>query len=74
MEHVNRIKGLLFTQGIYDYGPLKRKRRAQLEGLQTGDRRFLAGASEGTGRELDRLEMILTQLKTIEQERYALQS
>ena len=75
VEHVNRIKGLLFTQGIYDYEPLKRKRRAQLEGLQTGDGRPLpAHLKAQIYRELDRLEMILTQLKTIEEERDALLS
>ena len=65
VEHVNRIKGLLFTQGIYDYEPLKRNRRAQLEELQTGDGRPLpAHLKAQICRELDRLEMILTQLKT----------
>src|SRR6202142_3018393 len=37
--HVNRIKGLLFAQGISDYAPLRRDRRKRLEGLRTGDRR-----------------------------------
>ena len=50
VEHVNRIKGLLFTQGIYDYDPLKRKRRAQLEGLQTGDGRPLPAHLSGHSR------------------------
>ena len=27
VEHVNRIKGLLFSQGIRDYDPLRRDRR-----------------------------------------------
>src|ERR1700731_3470163 len=72
VEHVNRIKGLLFTQGIYDYEPLKRKRRAQLEGLQTGDGRPLpAHLKAQIWRELERLEMILTQLKTLKEEREA---
>jgi transposase len=35
VEHVNRIKGLLFAQGISDYEPLSRKRRAQLAALVT---------------------------------------
>ena len=39
VEHVNRIKGLLFAQGISDYEPLRRKRRERLEALRTGDRR-----------------------------------
>src|ERR1700737_1693102 len=37
VEHVNRIKGLLFAQGIFEYEPLHRNRRAQLEDLNTGD-------------------------------------
>ena len=41
VEHVNRIKGLLFAQGISDYEPLLRKRRARLEELRTGDGRPL---------------------------------
>jgi hypothetical protein len=32
VQHVNRIKGLLFAQGISDYEPLSRKRRERLEG------------------------------------------
>jgi transposase len=35
--HVNRIKGLLFCQGITGYEPLRRNRRERLEELQTGD-------------------------------------
>ena len=41
VEHVNRIKGLLFAQGISDYEPLLRKRRERLEELRTGDGRPL---------------------------------
>src|SRR5208337_3596704 len=41
VEHVNRIKGLLFAQGVSDYEPLKRNRRARLEELKTGDGRPL---------------------------------
>jgi transposase len=33
--HVNRIKGLLFSQGIRDYDPLRRDRRKRLEELRT---------------------------------------
>ncbi len=36
VEHVNRIKGLLFAQGIADYKPLRRDRRQRLEDLTTG--------------------------------------
>src|ERR1700687_3383948 len=39
--HVNRIKGLLFCQGISGYEPLRRDRRERLEELQTGGGRPL---------------------------------
>ena len=39
VQHVNRIKGLLFAQGIGDYEPLHRNRRERLEALITGDGR-----------------------------------
>ncbi len=38
---VSRIRGLLFAQGISDYAPLRRNRRARLEALRTGDGRAL---------------------------------
>ena len=41
VEHVNRIKGLLFSQGISSYEPLRRDRRQRLDDLRTGDRRSL---------------------------------
>src|SRR5258708_22126678 len=37
ITHVNRIKGLLFSQGISDYAPLRRNRRSRLETVRTGD-------------------------------------
>src|SRR5260370_25133172 len=37
IEHVNRIKGLLFAQGIFDYQPLRRNRRGRLEDLKKGE-------------------------------------
>ena len=39
--HINRLKGLLFSQGISDYEPLRRDRRQRLEELRTGDGRAL---------------------------------
>ena len=73
IEHVNRIKGLLFAQGIFDYEPLRRGRRARLEELQTGDGRPLpAHLKAQISRELDRLEILLTQLTAVEAERDAL--
>src|SRR4051812_27750303 len=64
ITHVNRIKGLLFAQGISDYAPLRRDRRARLEALRTGDGRELpAHLKAQIGRELDRIELLLGQIK-----------
>ena len=41
VRHVNRIKGLLATQGIYDFLPLRPDALARLEALVTGDGRPL---------------------------------
>lgn len=73
ITHVNRIKGLLFAQGIFDYAPLRRDRRARLEALRTGDARLLpAHLKAQIGRELDRLELLLDQIETVEAEQDAL--
>src|SRR5215204_2676329 len=73
VAHVNRIKGLLFAQGIADYAPLRCNRRQRLEELTTGDGRPLPAHLEAQiGRELDRLELLLEQLKAVEAERDAL--
>lgn len=73
IEHVNRIKGLLFAQGIRDYEPLHRCRRALLDELETGDGRPLPTHLKAQiGRELDRLELVLEQIKAVEAERDAL--
>src|SRR5713226_9430689 len=59
IEHVNRIKGLLFAQGIFDYQPLRRNRRERLEDLKTGDGRPLPPHLKAQiSRELDRLESV----------------
>jgi len=72
VEHVNRIKGLLFAQGIADYEPLLRKRRERLDELRTGDGRPLPQHLKAqVGRELDRLELVLQQMKSVEAERDA---
>ncbi len=73
VEHVNRIKGLLFAQGISDYEPLLRKRWERLEELRTGDGRPLPEHLKAQiGRELDRLELILCQIRSVDTERDAL--
>jgi transposase len=72
VEHVNRIKGLLFAQGIFDYEPLRRNRRERVEHLKTGDGRPLpAHLKAQISRELDRLELLLLQIKAVETERDA---
>lgn len=65
--HVNRIKGLLFAQGIFDYVPLRRDRRKRLEALRTGDGcALLPHLKAQVGRELDRLELLLNQIAAVE--------
>ena len=72
VEHVNRIKGLLFAQGIRGYEPLRRDRRARLEDLRTGDGRDLPlHLKAQILREIDRLELLLDQIKAVEAERDA---
>ena len=71
--HVNRIKGLLFSQGAAGYEPLRRSRRQRLEELRTGDGRPLPPHLKAQiSRELDRLELLLEQIKSVESERDAL--
>ena len=41
IRHTNRIKGLLYGQGIIDYDPLRKDRLARLDALETGDGRPL---------------------------------
>jgi transposase len=73
ITHVNRIKGLLFAQGISDYAPLRRDRRVRLEALRTGDGRELPSHLKvQIGRELDRLELLLEHIKAVEVEQNAL--
>jgi transposase len=73
ITHVNRIKGLLFAQGVSGYEPLRRDRRARLEALRTGDGRDLpAHLKAQIGRELDRTELLLEQIEAVETERDAL--
>jgi transposase len=72
-QHNNRIKGLLYAQGVSGYEPLLKSRRKALNGLTTGDSRPLAEQlRRQIERELDRLELVLEQLKAVEAERDAL--
>jgi transposase len=70
VEHVNRIKGVLFAQGISDYQPVRRDRRKRLEDLKTGDGRPIPpNLKAQILRELDRLELILKQIEEVEASR-----
>ena len=70
VRHVNRVKGLLFSQGISGYEPLRRDRWERLDTLQTGDGRRLPDHLKAqVRRELDRLELLLEQIKAVEAER-----
>jgi transposase len=71
--HINRIKGLLFSQGVTGYEPSRSDRRERLEELRTGDGRVLPKHFKAQiCRELDRLELLLEQIKAVEAERDAL--
>jgi transposase len=73
VKHVNRVKGLLFSQGVSGYEPLRRDRRKRLDELTTGDGRPLPPHLKAQiSRELDRLELLLEQIKAAEAERDAL--
>ncbi len=73
VQHVNRIKGLLFCQGVSGYKPLRRDRRQRLDELRTGDNRPLSKhLKDQIRRELDRLELLLEQITAAETERDAL--
>ena len=73
ITQVNRIKGLLFAQGICDYAPLRRDRRVRLAALRTGDGRELPSYLQAQiRRALDRIELLLDQIKAVEAEQEAM--
>lgn len=70
---VNWIKGLLFAQGVSGYAPLRRDRRAAVEQLRTSDGRPLPlPLKRQTVREIDRLELLLEQIKAVKAKRDAM--
>jgi transposase len=73
IQHTNRIRGLLFGQGITDDNPLRKNRRDCLEELQTGDGRPMpARLKAEVRREIERLELLLRQISDLEAERDAM--
>ena len=70
IRHTNRIRGLLFGQGIANYNPLNKNRRECLEELRTGDGRSVpARLKAEILREIGRLELVLRQISEVEAER-----
>jgi transposase len=69
---VNGIAAILATLGARDYDPLRRDRRARLEGVRTalGDP-LPPQARARIGRMLGRLELVLTQITALERQRDA---
>src|SRR5215470_20359327 len=69
IRHTNRIRGLLFGQGISNYNPLNKNRRECLEELRTGDGRSVpARLKAEILREIGRLELVLRQIDEVEAE------
>jgi transposase len=70
IEHTNRIRGLLFSQGITGYDPLRPHRRTRLDKLHTGDGRPLpTHLKTQLLREIERLELVMHQINKVEAER-----
>ena len=73
VQHVNRIKGLCAVNGIYDYEPLRPNRLVRLEQLRAADGSELPPRFKAEiMRELQRLELVLNMIKTLEAERDAI--
>jgi len=73
IQHTNRVKGLLSSQGVRGYNPLRRDRFERLEALRTGDGRELPPLLKAEiRRELDRIAVAATQLAAVERARDAL--
>ena len=68
--HVNRIKGLLFAQGIRGINVKARYKTLRIDKLVTGEGRSLPPRlAREIKREIDRLELVQQQIAAIEQER-----
>jgi transposase len=70
VRHVNRIKGLLATQGVLNFEPIRTDRRKGLDQLCRWDGQPLPPRLKAElVRELDRLEMVMLQIAKLEAER-----
>jgi transposase len=73
IRHANRLKGVLFAQGVIGYEPRRRDRRERLEELKTGDGRPLPAHLRAMARrELDVLELLIRQIEEVKAARDAL--
>jgi transposase len=75
VRHVNRVKGLLASQGITTFEPTRPGRRQQLEALVTGDGRPLPTQLKAELiREIEVLELLMRQITEVEAERDRLEN
>lgn len=69
-QHVNRIKALLATQGIYDFDPMRGYKSDRFDKLRTGDGRPLPPSLLAELiREVERLNVTREQLQAVEKVR-----
>ncbi len=67
IRHANRIKGLLATQGVFEFEPTLRDRRARLAEVRTPEGATLPPRlSDEILRQVDRLELAMQQLAAVE--------
>jgi transposase len=73
VQHLGRVKGLLMTQGIRDFQPVRRGWQERLELVRTGDGQPLSGCLKAEiVRECRRLALVDEMLDELEQERNAM--
>jgi transposase len=70
--HINRIKGLLFGQGVRDLEPTRKRDRDRLQALRTGDgHSFPPRLLAEIRREIVRLDLVDAMIREVEAERDA---
>jgi len=68
-QHLNRIRGLLMTQGVRDFAPARRDWRKRLDGLRTADgHELLPRLRQEIERECRRLWLVIEMIAEIEAE------
>lgn len=73
VRHANRVRGVLFAQGVADYDPRRPDRRVRLDALRTGDGRPLPRHLKSMiMRELGVLDLLDAQINQVRAEREAL--